>query len=311
MVRSLAPLLAAFLPFAAATGFANDATAPSTGDEATTYLMVKLGDEAASAELASDFLSEFAAWLGKHVPSLPEGNVRGRIANRGEDARRILEEDRPVLAFVPAGFYLGRLRDRAAGPPVAQVPRFGTSVERYYLLAHRDGPSSIDELAGKRVHGVGELDRAWLERVVFPKTHVPGEDFRLEQSKNLADDVFLMVEAAGEDLGEEEVVPDAILADEELRRFFEKDDLVWPELRVIWKSGPLPRDLVVPLGDTWDDAKREALANALFAMKDDPSGRELLELMGSEGITPVDTDVLREAAAKYDAAEAPAKDDRG
>lgn len=256
------------------------------------YLMVKLGDEAATPELAGGFLTRMSAWLESHVRRFEGRDVRGWIANREGPALELLREREPALAFVPAGFYLGHL---APGPrtarPLAQIPRFGASVDRYYLVAPAGGVSSPEELRGRTVRTRFAYDEEYLRRVVFPGALRPGRDFRLEPADNLADEMFLLLEGG-------DGAPAALLLDEELKRFFEEDDLVWPELEVVWSSDPLPRDLVVVLG-RWSAAERAGLREALLSMSGSAAGREVLELMDSSGFEPIRDDLLDSARRAY------------
>nr|NIP60116.1 phosphate/phosphite/phosphonate ABC transporter substrate-binding protein [Gemmatimonadota bacterium]NIR80556.1 phosphate/phosphite/phosphonate ABC transporter substrate-binding protein [Gemmatimonadota bacterium]NIT89321.1 phosphate/phosphite/phosphonate ABC transporter substrate-binding protein [Gemmatimonadota bacterium]NIU33127.1 phosphate/phosphite/phosphonate ABC transporter substrate-binding protein [Gemmatimonadota bacterium]NIU37492.1 PhnD/SsuA/transferrin family substrate-binding p len=256
------------------------------------FLMVKLGDEAATPEMAADFLSRLGSWLGAHVSRFRGGDVEGWIANREPEARRILEERKPALAMVPAGVYLGHLREgERAARPVAQIPRFGARAERYYVVGPRNGPASLEDLGGRALRTVFSYPEPYLRRVVFPPGFRPGEAFRLEPAENLADEIFLLMEGGGD-------APAAVLLDEELKRFFEEDDLVWPELRVIWTSDPLPRDLVVTLGE-WSDDERARLREDLFSMGETAGGREILDLMDSSGFEPVNEELLGEAVKRY------------
>lgn len=265
---------------------------PAQEPRAPSFLMVKLGDEAATPEMAGDFLSRMEGWLESRVPRFRGRAVEGRIANREEEVRSILRQDPPDLAMVPPGIWMGYLRDgKPSGEPVAQIPRFGAEAERYYLVASRDGPGTLDALRGRTVRTVFSYHGPYLRRVVFPDGFRPGEAFALEPADNLADEIFLLLEGDPE-------APAALLLDEELKRFFEDDDLVWPELRVIWTSDPLPRDLVVPLGG-WSAEEREALRRALFSMGETAEGREILDLMDSSGFEPVDGTLLQRAVGRY------------
>lgn len=285
----IAPLVAVALAVPASVGRA--APPPGPGQDQG-FLMVKLGDEAATPEMAADFLARLGSWLGAHVSRFGSGDVEGWITNRLPEARTILEERKPALAMVPAGVYLGDLRKgRRAARPVAQIPRFGARVERYYLVGPRNGPASLEDLRGRTVRTVFSYPEAYLRLVVFPAGFRPGEAFRLEPAENLADEIFLLMEGGGD-------APAAVLLDEELKRFFEEDDLVWPELRVIWASDPLPRDLVVTLGE-WGDAERAELRDALFSMGETEEGREILSLMDSSGFGPVNEELLGKALKRY------------
>ncbi len=292
-------LFAVTLTGAASTDAIASGPAPEEGT-APSYAMIKPGDPSATPELAREFLDALSAWLAKNVPAFEGQSPVGHIANRRDAARELLKTDGLALVFAPAGFCIENLRtpESPALDPVAEIPRFERTFERYSIVTKRDGgAASLEALARMRVVTLGEPDRAYLRRVVFPADRDPNRYFRLEASENLADDVFLMVEGF-----EDENPPDALLLDEELRRFFEKDDLVWPELQVVWESGELPRDLVLPVGDGWDDASRNALEKALLAMGRDDGGTKILELMQSTGLAAPDRKRLKATIERFDAA---------
>ncbi|MDT8367779.1 MAG: PhnD/SsuA/transferrin family substrate-binding protein [Longimicrobiales bacterium] len=263
---------------------------PVAAQEADHFLVVKPGDPAATPDRAGAFLAAMGRWLEAKLPA--SEHVEGRIANRADQAAAAIARDSPILAFVPAGFYLGAIAPGLTpARVVAQIPRFGVDVERYYLVTAKGGPPTPAALRGTTVRTTADFDAAYLRRVVFADGLVPGEDFRLEASENLADELFYLLE--GDPAG-----PDALLLDEELKHFFEADDFVWPELQVIWRSAPLPRDLVVAFGE-WSEGELAALRDALVAMDETPEGRELLDLMDSEGFEAVDRELLERAATLY------------
>lgn len=267
----------------------------SAAQEAQHFLMVNPGNEAATPDRAADFLDRMGRYLHEAVPALQDRPVRGWITNRRDSAQAYLSRD-PMLAFVPPSVYLEFLHgpDRAA-TPVAEIPRFDATAQRYHLVAANDGPSSLEELRGGLVRAPGGADRTYLSRVVFPSSFQPGPDVNLETTENMNDEVFLMTEGP---MGDEQPA-DALLLDADLKHFFETDDLVWPQLTVIWSSGPLPRDLVVALGPSWTQSDREALRDAFFQMPDHEFGAELLNLMNSSGFGPVQKERLSEVARQY------------
>ncbi len=246
-------------------------------------LVLKPGDAAATSAKAGPFLQRLEGYLAANVPAFAGKKVKGWISNTPEQAARLLKDKAPRLVIAPASFHLSHLSDATA---VAQIPRFKTTTDRYYLIASKSGPSSPDALAGKTVHTAFGQDQRYLKQVVYPKM-----GFGLAESKNLADDLFMMTEGGGG--------PAAVLVDEETKRFFESDDMVWPAVKVIWKSAPLPRDLVLTAGKGWSDADRAGLLKALQAMKSDKDGAELLRLLGSEGVGAVDTKGLEAARKLY------------
>lgn len=260
------------------------------------FLILKPGDPGAAAELAGDYLATVANYFTAHTPYLREKIVHGWIANHPDSALAIMKQHPPVMAYVPAGFYFKHLlHSGQAVVPVAQAPRFGKTVERYYIVAAKSGPASLNELKGKIVRTSFGIDWDYLRKLVFPAAFRPGVFFKLEESQNLADDLFLLIESAEK----KQAAPAALLLDEELKHFFEADDLVWPQLKIIWTSPELPRELFVVIGDDWSASHQKGLLESLQQMSRDPKGKELLELMQSSGFTPVDFELLNRLQEKY------------
>ena len=92
------------------------------------FLVVKLGDAAATQDLASEYLESIADYFRSKVPFLEERPLIGLIANDVDSADAILQATSPVLAYVPAGFYLKHFySQKSTAAPIVQTPRFGES----------------------------------------------------------------------------------------------------------------------------------------------------------------------------------------
>jgi len=268
-----------------------------TGAAQDTYhfVMVNPGNEAATGERARDFLDRMGRYLHETVAPLQDRPVRGWVTNERDSVPRYLDRD-PDLAFVPPSVYLEHLHGQEHATPVAEIPRFDAPAQRYHLVVPTNGPSSIEDLRGGVIRGQG-FSKEYLARVVFPSSFQPGRDVTVEPAENMNDEVFLMTEGP---MGEE-TPADALLLDADLKHFFETDDLVWSQLKVIWTSRPLPRDLVVALGASWDADARQSLQSALFGMGEHELGADLLDLMNSAGLIPVKKTRLSEVTRQYTA----------
>jgi len=267
----------------AATGLLAAALTPQ---EPATFLMVKPGDPAAVPGMADEFLEDMGRYLRGSLERFEGSGLVGTITNDPGEAMRLLEERRPVIAFVPPDFFLGPMATGAI--PVAQIPRFGSDGRRWHLVVAKGGPTGVDALAGSRVRRPPGTARNFLERVVLAGLFEGDRRLKLEPSQNLADDAFLMMESDPQ-------APDALLLSEELRRFFEDDPLLWESLKVVWSSEPVPWDLVVARGE-WTTAELEELRESLLKMSEDPLGTRLLELMDSTGFTLIEEELLEETA---------------
>lgn len=260
---------------------------------ATFYVILKTGDEAATSEKASQFLSDFSAYLNGKAPFLKQKPLRGLITNKTEEALALIQKQQPLFALVSPAFYLEHLKGTSA--PIDQIPRFGLNVEHYSLVAAKSGPASLSGLKGQTIRTLVFDEVNYLKRVVFPSSFQPGRDFALQQTMNMADEVFLMTE-------KEKGAAAALLMDEELLHFFQSDPLVWPELKVLWTSDDLPRDLVVNLDNRLDAAEVQQLQKAFAEMPKDPLGSRLIQLMQTTGFVPVNQELLNRARVKFETA---------
>jgi len=267
-------------------------------ENARVFLIVKYGEEAATPEIAGDFLDDFAVYLREHVQYFQKQNLKGLIANTPKIAAKLLKDHSPELVLASPGFYFQHYAHSSKSAyPIAQIPRFGTDTERYYLVCHKTAYAGIEQLKSKIVRAPHAVDWAYLTRTVFPREFQPGKFFQLQLSQNLADEIFLMLEKDPGNISESPA--DALLLDEELKQFFQSDDFVWPELKIIWRSIPLPRDMVIAVGDAWTAKNRNQLLQALTVMRQDSLGNSILQLMQSPGLVPVDIEHLTRTQKHY------------
>lgn len=271
-------------------------------DSTPDLLIVKPGDESATVENAAEFINRMTEILSLALPKTCGSTaVSGLITTRLSEARDLFSKRQPILVFSPVGFYLDLLQesDRPV-VPIATIPRFGKEVEHYYLVALKKKNTSLSNLRKKTVRTVFDFDLEYLKKVVFPRDFQPGKDFHLEGSPNLADELFLLLEGGEFELDSlDEGLADALLFDEELKTFFENDDMVWPELEIIWKSEDLPREMIMTVGECWKDGDRDRLKKIIFDMKNIQIGAEILDLMNSSGFIRVNLSLLEKTRNRY------------
>ena len=270
-------------------------------DQTINFLIVKYGDESANQELASEFLESFADYLKQHFDYFNNKSVRGWITNNPDSVKFVLKKYKPDFAFAPPGFYLEFLYAPAEkATPILQIPRFAKSEERYYLVTSKNGPTTLQGLKNQTVATVFSIDRQYLKRVVFPPQVQPGSDFEVKTSDNLADELFLLIEetSGGFNTGEMSAAA-ALLLDEELKQFFQDDEFVWPELKTIWTSDPLPRDLVITIGPRWTDKLKNEFYQILFNMKNNQPGLDILGIMQSSGFAEINSDLFTKTIERY------------
>lgn len=247
-------------------------------------LVFKPGDAAATEGKAGPVLRKLEGFMAKQIPAFAGRTVKAHIVNKPDAALRVLKDKKPALVIAPPSFAFAHLGDKAT--PVAQIPRFGAKGDKLYLVtAKKGGAADAKALAGKTVAVPFGFDARYLTRV----GGLPA-DVKIQSSANLADELFGMTEGGGG--------PDAALLDEELKAFFEKDDLVWPAVQVVWSSSALPWTAVLAVGD-WSADDRAGLLKGLQAMKGDAAGAEVLKLLKSSGIEAINQSSYDAARKRY------------
>jgi hypothetical protein len=263
-------------------------------------LIVKPGDESATQEMAADFIDQLNGIFSPDVPAKCGGpEISGLITNKLSEAEQLFQKHDPVIVFAPVGFYFERMHKTGIPVfPLASVPRFGSRYERYYLVSLKSEQPSLSSLRNQRILTVFDFDLEYLQRVVFPADFQPGRDFVLEGSANLSDDLFILLEGdTSEKTGKNDI--GGLLLDEELKVFFQSDDLIWPEMEVVWISNELPRELIYAVGDCWQDQDYRRLQEHLIHLNDSIKGKELLDLMSSAGFIEPDTEFLNRIREQY------------
>ena len=91
----------------------------------------------------------------------------------------------------------------------------------------------------------------------------------------------------------------ALFLDNELKKFFQDDEFIWPELKIIWTSDPFPRDLVITMGPKWTDKLKSQFRQVLLTMKNNQPGLDILSIMQSSGFTKINSDLLMKTIEKY------------
>ncbi len=270
-------------------------------DQSINFLIVKYGDESATQQLASEFLEGLAEYFKQHFDAFHDKSVRGWIANNPDTAKFFLDKHTPDFTFAPPGFYLKFLYEPSQkATPILQIPRFGRSEERYYVVTARNGPATLQNLKNQIIATVYSVDLDYLKRVVFPAGFQPGKYFDLKHSENLTDELFLLIEEAKGGFNTNEMsAASSLFLDEELKKFFQDDEFVWPELKTIWTSEPLPRDLCITIGPKWTDKLRNSFQQVLVEMKNNQPGLDILGTMQSSGFTEINSNLLAKTIQKY------------
>ncbi|MEO0478854.1 MAG: PhnD/SsuA/transferrin family substrate-binding protein [Planctomycetota bacterium] len=282
------------------------------GDELV-VLLVRPGDAAATEERAAEFLAAFEKLLGEELPMARGKDVRVRLVNRTEGLREFIRASGADLVFTPASVFVSDLRDppiegdepgepseaRLHARPIGEVQRFGASGERYFVAVAKDSESqSLDDLEGLELATPKTISQDWLRHVVLPLGKRAPEFLRVRTCENLSDEVFELVEGGGDE------VPDGLLFDLETRKLLEDDDFVWPELRVVWESEPVPQGLLLTVGEGFRDDVGENLRLQLQALLDCEDGQELTAQMKADGLVELDRERLEATIDRHDRSKA-------
>lgn len=265
------------------------------------YLMIKPGDEAATPAYAADFLRQLSDYFAQTFGAFKGALIEGFVTNDEQQAVELVEKTHPVLVFASPAFYLKHFHGKRPDfEPILEFPRLGAKTERFYLVTAKNGPDSLPELRNQIVKTNFPVDEDYLRKVVFPQTLQPGRDFILQRSQNLSDDIFMLIEgeAGGFEVGETGLAT-AVLLNSELRAFFAADELVWPEVKIVWQSRDLPRDLVLASNREMTPDEIRGIKTALLSMAGNAQGRQLLRLMQSGGLAEVNWPLLNDTIAKY------------
>lgn len=247
--------------------------------EDATFVILKTGERFAVQEKAEDVLADFGAWV---APRVGQESLVGRITNRPDEALAKVRETKPLFAIVTPAFYLEH-RNALGLVLLAQTRRRGLASERYAVLTRKGGAKEP-----KRLTTSLTAEETYVRKVALAGGPSTAE---LVQSAWIGDDVAAMAE------GDDEA-PEAVVVDRATLEFLREDDVIWGPLDVVFESADLPPDAVVAFSWTSEEA-RVKLSAALLAMKEDAGGKEVCDLMQTDGFGPVDEALWKVAGERW------------
>lgn len=247
--------------------------------EDSTYVILKTGERFAVQEKAEEVLVDFGAWV---APRVGQASLVGRITNRPDEALSRIRETKPLFAIVTPAFYLEH-RETLGMALLAQTRRRGFAAEKYAILARKDGAKEP-----KRVSTSLTAEEQYVRKVAFAGGPSSVE---LVPSSWIGDDVAAMAEGDAE-------APEAVLVDRATLEFLREDEVLWGELSIVFESSDLPPDALVAFSWTPEEA-RVSLSTALLAMKEDARGKEVCDMMQTDGFGAVNEDLWAEARERW------------
>ncbi len=298
------------------------------------FVIIQPGYPGSTAE-AENFIQDLAGELSKLGG--PE-NLRGSYYNETKAALQAIEEKDPAFGIVSLGFFLAHEKKFQLEPVLESRP-----LARFYLVVQKGEPVQLQDLAGKEVAGTPFHEMEFVRRILFgagagggpvspgeeppssgaeksggnggpgaaeAEGNAPGGETSRSSSgppgKPVADVTSWKVEAAnGFSRGVRNVakgrVKAALLTARECEAL--QNLKAGNELEICYRTEELPVALMVSFGKEGDATRKGA--KALAGLKDSPSGKELITIMGIEGFTPVDLKRLGNLTRRYQQGGAP------
>jgi hypothetical protein len=216
-------------------------------------------------------MARWADYLSAHLPGRPP--ITGFYLNSTDRARNVLSQIKPRFAVVTLPYYLEHRRRRNFQPQLISRPG-GRVEDQYRLLVAAANPATdwqalTGDVAGTLCH---TADAVALLMFQQSAATLP---FQCQPTDRLLRAARQVVRGELNGL---------LATDEQFTSL-----LALPEgkqLRVLHASEPLPPPLVVTLGRP--DGVQHAIIQILLGMKDDPTAKELLTELRTDGFGPID-----------------------
>ncbi len=253
----------------------------TAADDPLTFALIQPGAPGTTEE-AAPLMARWADYLSARLPGRPP--VTGLYVNSIDRAGNVLSQIKPRFAVVTLPYYLEQRRRRNFQPQLISRPG-GQTVDRYRLLVRTDHPATgwqalTGEVAGALCHTADAAARLTFQRSA---AELP---FRCQPTDRLLRSARQVVQ--GELSG-------LLVTDEQYLSLVALPE--GKQLRVLHTSEPLPPPLVVTLGRP--DGVQHAIIQILLGMKDDPTARELLTELRTDGFGPVDLDALEKLNSRF------------
>jgi len=247
------------------------------------FLFLKTGEKFATQEMAGPTVTAFTDYVGT------QAGVRftAQVLNEPAQAVKFSEAKQPLCGIVTAGFYLTYAKALAM-EPVLEVRREKVAAERYVLVAKKDDSEKLADWAGKTIATTLAAEQRYVIGVVLRGQL--GDEIRLVAPGSVEDALFDLAEGA-------KSAANGVLVEESAWQLFAEEPVVGEQLKVIFKSEDLPRDLFVSFRGG-DVAKVKA---ALLALSEGEEGKQVLGSIRVEKFDEVQADRLAKARELFNA----------
>jgi ABC-type phosphate/phosphonate transport system substrate-binding protein len=229
-------------------------------------------------EQAQETMDRFAATLSN---ALGEGEGEISVVYHSDPAGGLAEWEAGAvdIAMVSAPVYF-EYGERFALTPVMQAVRIEPTTGRWTLVAGIDKVDGPDALSGWTVGSHAGFSPPFVRQVLAEFGELPGDTTITFQTRVRS---TLRRAAKGE--------PVAVLLDGTQAAALDSLSFV-DQLEVVYRSEPMPSNVVCFVGDRFDDDRRERWQKALRSLADTVDGRSILEEMRLKGFEPLGADRL-------------------
>lgn len=228
------------------------------------FAIIQPGQPGNTAE-AQPVMDLFAKYLSGKLGT----GVKGVYYNDMDAALRYLSKNNPAWGITGLTFFKSYENKFKLAPVASTLPQ-GMKKDTWRLIVPVDGPDCVKDVQGK-VYGsmlyTPEAEKILLDgdKASF-KSEGTHKALRMLRKVNKGKVAGVCLDA----------VQYSVI----------KGSDRYSKTKVIFESAPLPNSPVVWFGKTDDDALR--LQSVLLDMKKDPSAKELLKLLQTEGFAPAD-----------------------
>jgi hypothetical protein len=249
-----------------------------------TFLVLKTGEKLATDEIAGPTVAGLTKYLGQKLGQ-SDDFFAPKIENEPEKALAIARANKPLAGIVTPAFYFSH-RETLPMHVAAEVRRIGLPAERYAVVVHEQFEGDLESLRGKTIATTLVAEKQYVARVILQGKL--GDDVALAASTDLDATVIDIAEKV-------EGAPIAALLDLATWDFYRRDAQLGPQLKAVFQSDVLPRDLVVVFTQSQNGLDAASFQSAVLAMDKDAEGRAILRSIRVETFDEVDRGRLRRA----------------
>ena len=191
-------------------------------------------------------------------------SLRGIYIPDGDLAVRQLRVKQPEIALVGPSIFVGEQK-KLGMKVIAKIEVNGRSEEVYSVITRKDGPSTINDLMGKKVEGAVVHNEKYVYNVLFDRQLKSGQ-LTLESQKRPLKSLRNVVRKKS----------DAAIVDQSVVDHLGELPFA-NELQVIYVTKPVPSALVVVMGQGKKQAVK--LKSMLVGMCRQPDGKQLCQTL--------------------------------